>query len=80
MIKSRKSTKPNLSRIDIHKLLNERRQIAVIWCVDDVQAMRPDLNDDQAWEVLLECRRFHDLEIRFTWLCVADSLFPSADE
>src|SRR5260370_33397864 len=38
--------------IDIHELLAENRKIAHIWGIDDVQGLRPDLNDDQAWQVL----------------------------
>jgi hypothetical protein len=33
-------------------LLQERRQIAAIWSVHDVQQIRPDLTQNQAWEVL----------------------------
>jgi len=38
--------------VDIHELLAENRQIADIWGVDDVRALRPDLNADQAWRIL----------------------------
>ena len=38
--------------VDIHELLAENRLIAHIWGIDDVQEQRPDLDDDQAWEVL----------------------------
>lgn len=40
---------------------------------------RPDLSDDQAWEVLQECERVHDAELGFTWLLietVAEENFP----
>jgi hypothetical protein len=50
-----KSRKPNYSKIDIDKVLKSRRQVAVIWSTEDTREMRPDLNDDQAWEVLQEC-------------------------
>jgi hypothetical protein len=64
---------------DIHQLLEQRREVAVIWCVEDVQSVRPDLNDDQAWKVLQRCRHVHDCEVGFNWLLieiVADDLFP----
>ena len=67
------------SEIDVHQLLAKRRQVAVIWSVGDVQGTRPDLDDDQAWEVLQQCRRLHDCELGFNWLLietVADDLFP----
>lgn len=65
--------------IDVDEVLRERRQVAVIWCTDDVQSVRPDLSDDEAWRVLKQCRQLHDCELGFTWLLietVADDLFP----
>ena len=38
--------------IDVHAFLAERRQIALIWSIEDVQGIRPDLGDEQGWEVL----------------------------
>jgi hypothetical protein len=77
------SAQLDCSAIDIDELLTQRRQIAVIWGVEDVQHVRPDLNDDQAWEVLKECRDRHDCELGFTWdliECVAGMLFPDLSE
>ncbi|MBX9791387.1 MAG: hypothetical protein K2Y37_20900 [Pirellulales bacterium] len=68
---------------DIHALLEERRQIAVIWSVEDVQAVREDLTDDQAWDVLKRCDRKHDCNLGITWdtiEIVADDLFPVQDK
>ncbi len=65
--------------VDIHALLAETRQVAVIWSIEDVQSVRPDLNDGQAWEVLQQCLKVHDCEVGFTWLLiryVADDMFP----
>jgi len=74
-----KSPKADFSKIDIHDVLKQRRQVAVIWSIEDVQGMRPDLNDDHAWEVLQQCERVHDCDVGFTWLLieiVAEDLFP----
>jgi hypothetical protein len=82
MTKSRKSTKPDYSKIDIDAVLAQRQQVAVIWGTEDVQGVRPDLNDDQAWEVLQRCRDKHDCEWGFTWQYiedVADELFPEPE-
>ena len=71
------------SEIDIDALLAERKQIAVIWGVEDVQQVRPDLTDDQAWEVLLYVRRHHDAEFGVNWQtleCIAEDLFGDAPE
>lgn len=69
--------------IDIHALLAERTQVAVIWCIDDVQEVRPDLTDEQAWEVLQAARRYHDANIGINWdvlSCHADMLFGHAPD
>jgi hypothetical protein len=64
----------------VDELLARNRQVAVIRCIEDVQSVRPDLNDDQAWSVLKQCREVHDCELGFNWLLietVADDLYPS---
>jgi hypothetical protein len=68
---------------DIDALLAERRQIAAIWSVEDVQQVRPDLTEDQCWEVLRQVDRRHDAEVGINWIvleCHADDLFGSAPE
>ena len=72
-------TDKQLEQIDVHDLLAKRRQVAIIWSTEDVQQVRPDLDDDQAWKVLQECHRCHDCEVGFTWLLVemtAEELYP----
>jgi hypothetical protein len=65
--------------IDMHELLAGRKQVAVIWSVEDVQSIRSDLTDEQCWEVLKQCKRRHDCEIGMNWMSIefiADELFP----
>jgi len=67
--------------IDIHVLLAKRNQIAIVWSIEDVQAVRPDLDEDQSWEVLKQCEKSHDCNYGFTWdliECVAEHLFGDA--
>lgn len=45
---------------DLHLHLAEQRQIAVLWGIDDVLTVRPDLSDMQAWQVLLAAKASHD--------------------
>lgn len=74
-----KSSITDYSELDIHMLLIQRRQIAIIWSIEDVQEMRPDLNDDQAWKVLQQCGNQHDCNYGLTWEgieAVAEILFP----
>ena len=69
--------------IDIHELLTGRQQIAAIWSIEDVQQVRPDLTDDQAWEVLYQVGRKHDAEYGINWTTLegmADILFGPAPE
>jgi hypothetical protein len=75
-------TKPSdtdFSDINIAQVLASRRQVAVTWSIEDVQGVRPDLSDDQAWDVLQEAIDKHDAEYGFTWGFIefmADELFP----
>jgi hypothetical protein len=72
-----------LNDLDIHEKLAERRQVALVWSVEDVRAVRPALDDDQAWEVLQHCRRVHDCDVGFNWLLietVADDHYPPGFE
>lgn len=63
----------------IISMLAARREIAIIWSVEDVLIMRPDLSDDSAWAVLQACDRHFDSSIGITWDVIedaADELFP----
>ncbi len=66
-------------RLDMAALLEEQRQVAVVWSVEDVQEVRPDLTDGQAWIVLQHCDRRHDCNDGFTLPLIesaAEKLFP----
>jgi hypothetical protein len=69
------------SGVDIHELLVKRQQIAAIWSIEDVQSIRPDLSEEQAWEVLQQVDRHKDAELGITWLTLemaAEHLFGDA--
>jgi hypothetical protein len=71
------------SLLDIHELLAKHRQIAAIWGIEDVQSIRPDLSEQQAWEVLQMVDRHKDAELGITWLTLemaAEDLFGDAPE
>src|SRR5438309_1641686 len=66
----------------VHRLLAERQQIAAIWAIEDVQEVRPNLTDDQAWLVLEEVWHKHDAELGISWTTLevfADELYPKTD-
>lgn len=52
---------------DIHAILAERGQIAIVWSTQDVREIRPDLTDDQCWEVIEFCEKSHDCNYGITW-------------
>jgi hypothetical protein len=69
------------SDINIHELLAERKLIAALWGIEDVQEVRPDLNDEQAWQVLQYVDRNKDAELGINWLTLetmAEILFGDA--
>jgi hypothetical protein len=71
------------AEIDVHALLAARRQIACIWSIEDVQEVRPDLTDEQAWEVLQQAGRRNDAETGINWTvleCHAGMLHGDAPE
>ena len=69
--------------VDIHELLETNRQIAAIWSIEDVQSVRPDLDEDQAWDVLKNVDHHKDAELGITWLTLkmaAEHMFGEAPE
>lgn len=68
---------------DIAVVLERKRQIASIWSIEDVQDVRPDLTDQQAWEVLEATDHYHDVNSGICWnvlSCHAELLFGEAPE
>ena len=60
---------------------NPNTQIALIWCVSDVQTVRPDLDDEEAFIVLTHVERKHDPDQGVNWDILkiwADDLYPTA--
>jgi hypothetical protein len=53
--------------------------IVIKWQIEDVQSIRPDLSDDEAYEVLVYLDDNHDANIGISWDVIeyaADYLFP----
>ena len=71
-----------VNELDHHRLVDNRDTIALLWCVDDVLEIRPDLNQDQASEVLMMVEDKHDAGIGVNWDTLqiwADYLYPEED-
>jgi hypothetical protein len=71
------------SNFDLQQHLAANREIALIWEIADVQQVRPDLSDDQCWEVLQQVFHEHDADLGVSWttlLCKADELFGHAGQ
>ncbi len=56
-----------LADLRIQEALTACRLIAVTWCIEDVQEIRPDLTEDQCWEVLQQAKQEHDATIGIDW-------------
>lgn len=55
------------------------RSISIIWHIEDIKAVRPDLNDEQASRVLTKLKQTHDATIGINWEvidAICDSEFP----
>lgn len=67
--------------VDVHELLADHQAIGIIWDVSHVKDQRPDLTEEQAWEVLqaIEYDRLNDPMLE-TIRLVADNLYPSGKE
>lgn len=60
-------------------LTQNPKTISLVWCIDDVQEVRPDLSDDQAAAVLALADKRHDANEGINWDVLrihADTLFP----
>jgi hypothetical protein len=63
-------------------MMEEERVIGLLWNIQDVQSLRPDLTNDQAWEVLQIVDDQKDATIGITYDTLswaADDLFPLKD-
>jgi hypothetical protein len=75
-------TATNPDPFNVHEFLARHRMIGIVWCIEDVQQVRPDLTDNQAWEVLQEVDPKNDTEFgvnRSTLEVIADDLYPKPD-
>lgn len=67
----------------IRRLLRRHKRLAIIWSVEDVQWVCPDLDKEQAWEVLEHAELHHDPTIGINWdtfTDAADVLYPEREE
>lgn len=66
----------------LHEMMQQEKVIGHLWNIEDVQEERPDLTDDQAWQVLLIVDARKDATLGITWdtlSCATDDLFPLKD-
>jgi hypothetical protein len=71
----------NIDRI--RSQLEKQGYLVILWHIDDVKEVRPDLTDDQCREVLQECQQNHDAGIGIHWDIIrfcADDLYPEPEE
>ena len=73
-------TTPELTCHNLAGLLERSGKIAIVWCIEDVLSLRPELTSEQAWAVLKLCRDEHDAGLGINWdvlACCAELLFPT---
>jgi hypothetical protein len=61
---------------------DDSNSIAIIWCIDDVKSIRPDLSDNECMEVLSKQEHKHDASMGVSWDTLewyADYLFPKKE-
>lgn len=61
---------------------NDSNSIAIIWAIEDVKSIRPDLSDDECLEVLGYVDRKHDASLGVCWETIelhADYCFPKKE-
>ena len=62
---------------------NKELSIAIVWHIDDVLEVRPDLSMEQAWIVLRHAHYRHDAGVGINWEVLAahaESLFAEREE
>ena len=67
-----------------HKSNNKMKDyIEIIWDIDDVLEVRPDLTKEQAREVLHALRRYHDANSGINWDVIywtAHEIYPKKED
>ena len=77
-----KKARAAINELDQYELVDKRYAMAIVWQIDDVLSIRPDLTEEQAGEVLGRVEDIHDASIGISWSTletVADDLFPEGD-
>ena len=72
-----------VNELDQYELVDKRYAMAIVWQIDDVLSIRPDLTEEQAGEVLGRVEDCHDASIGVSWdtlEIVADEMFPPEDD
>lgn len=59
-------------RMDIEKRFEEEGSIIIIWNIEDVQEIDPDISDELALEVLKTARDRHNANIGINWGVLED--------
>lgn len=61
----------------------EKDTCTIVWHIDDVLSVRPDLSNDQARQILLQLKHNHDASIGINWDVIdiyAETAFPVVEE
>jgi hypothetical protein len=64
---------------EVVRQMAKEHKIMVVWSAEDVSAVRPDLTEEQCWNVLQAASRDHDGEYGINWKVLevnADYMYP----
>lgn len=64
-------------------MIDDENEISIVWHIEDVQSVRPDLNDVEARDVLAFVKDKHDANYGVSWETIegaADYLYPTSPE
>ena len=56
-----------LSLVGAHQAYVEGENIAMLWSIEDINGLRPDLTDEQAMNVLITASENHDANVGVNW-------------
>lgn len=71
-----------LENVKLESVNKLTRSISIIWAIEDVQEVRPDLTDEQAAHILEQVKQEHDANYGINWETIeilADMEYPKPD-
>jgi hypothetical protein len=68
-----------MEMLKLQKDFKMSKYINIVWTANDVQVVRPELTEEQCYQVLLVAKKEHDASVGINWdvlEIIADMLYP----